>query len=230
MIRASGTLLLALIAVESAELSAVEHYTIGRQDVAIGLIYEPLASGDFRLGSERFDWDHGDRTALTLRTRINGLQQVETVGGIDLYGDWREGDTPHGTLKDRSLGFDLQCALAVHLADDPRQAAVDLSLAPFIRAGIARHELSIDDVQTNQVRIVDEVPGIRYAAAVGADARLVLGRRFEASLGAGLQLWTSGTLTVNGYSGSGSTPTSQSATYSGQETFIRMAVMIWLGS
>ncbi len=229
MIRACTPLpIIALAMLGSVELSAVEHFTIGRQDVAVGVIYEPLASGDFRIGSERFNWDHGDRTALALRTRVDGLRQVETVGGIDFYGDWREGDTPHGTLKDRTLGFDLQCALAVHLADDPRQAAVDLSLAPFIRAGIARHELSIDDVQTDQVRIVDEVPGIRYAAAVGADARLVLGRRFEASLGAGLQLWTSGTLTVNGYNGS--TPTSQSVTYSGQETFIRMAVMIWLGS
>jgi len=102
---------------------------------------------------------------------------------------------------------------------------VDISVAPFLRVGIAYYELSLDNLKTNSVRIVDEVAGARYAMAFGADARLVIAGRVEAYLGGGFQFWTSGTLTVNGYSGS--QPTSQSLAYSGQEAFVHVGAMIW---
>lgn len=226
MVRAVSASTATLLILGVSTIAAEDHFSVAGQDIAVGAAYETIASGDFRIGSKRFDWDHGDRAALAFRTRVGGLQRVETVGGIDLYGDWRQGDTPEGTLKDRTLGFDLQCALALHLAQDPSRAVLDISAAPFLRAGIAWHELSLDDVETSSVRVVDEVSGARYALAFGADARLVIASRFEAYIGGGLQFWTSGTLTVNGYSGS--QPVSKAVSYSGQEAFVHLGAMIWL--
>ncbi len=203
-----------------------ESFDFHTDGMAVGATYETLASGDFRLGDQRFDWDHADRAALAFRTRVGPLQQVETVGGIDIYGDWRSGDTPAGTLEDRTFGFDLQCALALHLAKEPSQAAIDISAAPFLRAGIAWHQLSIKNVETDDVRVVDDADSARFAAAFGADLRLVVGRKFEAFAGGGMQFWTAGSMTVNGYSGS--MPSNVSVTYSGQEVFLHLGVLLWL--
>lgn len=203
-----------------------ESFDLGHEDIAVGASLETLANGDFRLGDKRFDWDHGDRAAVAFRTRVGPLQQVETVGGVDLYGDWRSGESPSGTIEDRTFGFDLQCALAFHVSKDPAKAVIDLSLAPFLRAGIAYHQLSITDVDTSDVRVVDEADSARFAAAVGADARLRIGRRFEAFAGGGMQFWTAGSMTVNGYSGSNGT--NATIAYSGQEVFLHLGGLVWL--
>jgi hypothetical protein len=205
---------------------AADTYRFPLQDVAIGGTYERLVGGDFRLGDQRFSWQEGNRAALAFRTRVNGLEQIETVGGIDLYAERRTGDVPQGTLEDRALGFDLQCALAVHLTEDPKHTAIDLSLAPFIRGGIAWHQLSLTDVTANNVRIVDEVGGARFAMAVGADARLVAFHRVELFAGGGFQLWTAGT--VSAASSSTTQPTSVQLAFSGQDAFVHIGGLIWL--
>ena len=218
---------ISLTCISATTLAAADDYAIEMKNVSVGATYETLASGDFRLGDQRFDWDEGNRGALAFRTRVGDLQQVETVGGIDIYGDWRTGDTPVGRIEDRAFGFDLQCALALHLTKDPSQANLDLSVAPVLRAGIAWHELSVEDVETNNVRVVDEVAGARFAFAFGADLRLVLGRRFEAFAGGGMQFWSAGTLTVNSYN-NGQNANDISVAYSGQEVFLHLGALLWL--
>jgi hypothetical protein len=196
------------------------------QNGALGVTYERLVGGDFRLGDQRFHWQDGNRGALAFRTRVSDLEQIETVGGIDLYAERRTGDVPQGTLEDRALGFDLQCALAFHLTRDPAHTALDLSLAPFIRGGIAWHQLSLTDVTANNVRIVDEVGGARFAMAIGADARVVTFHRIELFAGGGFQLWTAGTVSA---ASSGTTQTTNvQLAFSGQEAFVHLGGLIWL--
>lgn len=227
MLRFAAASFLLLASGAGLRAVAADQFSLNSDDLAVGATYERVDSGDFRLGDTRFDWDEADRGALAFRTRVGGLQRVETVGGVDLYGERREGATPIGTLEDRVYGFDLQCALAFHLLE-PAQAAMDLSFAPFLRAGIAWHELSIDDVETNSVRVVDEASGARFAGAFGADARLVIARKIEVFLGGGMQFWTGGTLAFSTYSGTG-VSNIQSLEYSGQDVFVHLGALLWLG-
>lgn len=212
-----------LIAAERAE----RPYYARSQGMGIELGVETLLSGDFRFGSQRYDWDDSIRYVLAARSRIDLDGQLEPFGGIDFYWDDRSADAPAGQFDYNALGFSLVSALGIHLIPEPETKRFQIMLVPSLHGGIGWHSASVRNVSTGTIDVADEIDAYRLELGAGVGLRLSWSQRLVAELGVGARLWSAGTVVVYGTSSGGPTLLSESISFSGDETFARLVIGYW---
>jgi hypothetical protein len=166
---------------------------VGPRDPQIGLRFEyfPLVSDKFDIAGTTFKgrWDVSERYHVGVRLHDGGNDLWAWSVGVALaYEHNQFSDQPIGSVDYEGLGGGLTGSFGVHILPEHLRSQVDVSIEPFVYAGVLSQDGSFVIPQGPSVGI-GEISGLRWDVAGGADAVLLVWRHVELTLGGGYLLW-----------------------------------------
>lgn len=183
---------------------------------------------EFELLEDHDEWDSAQRYEFQLLYHQERDLQVEPVTGTYFYYDRRKWSESGAKASHESIGAGIEFGAFLYpLTYEPRET-LDLAFYPYGRFGIGSNGGNFRNVPTAMGTASGDLGEFRVEGAIGADVRLVVGRRMTIGLGGGVMWWdTFDTAVVSIRNGSGVVVVNNDDTdFDGRDTFLKFAVEI----
>lgn len=213
----------------ATDLAAADIYSIDDPSMSVGINVQALLAGEFTIDDFDEDWDEGIRVEGDFRYNMALRGRAEPFAGAYVFYEDKEWDGNRGTsgFSYETLGLGVQGGATFFPFADFDADSVNVGLMPYARFGLGFQDADFAGAINagGDVLAADDIDQVRWEVTVGADARLVVGRGFEAGAGLGWSYWNSGNVDAVVIDGSTATVNrSGSVDLDGNELFARVSL------
>lgn len=150
-----------------------------------------ITEGEFDLGSGRGHWDD-DSYRVDLEWRFSQGRNGKIEPFATGYLSWDDRSATDGSLDFDYEAFVFGLGGGAYFFPGGGNGKLDLALVPWARAGIGFQDGSVQGLEVGgNDEMEGDVGDFRFELALGLDASLFVGEKFQVTGGVGFQIWTS---------------------------------------
>ena len=161
---------------------------------AMGVAVYDLHDADFRIASQREEWDRTQRVELTFHSREPVHGRVEALIGGFLFREERDWDEGNQEVIVDAWGIGVDAGAMIYPWEGAANRQFDIGFAPYARLALGFSNGDFENIETNvsgtPATSSGELGDLRFDFGVGVDVRAVVGRSFYFGVGAGWNWWT----------------------------------------
>ena len=161
---------------------------------AMGFAVYDQFDADFRIASQREEWDRTQRVELTFHSREPVHGRVEALIGGYVFREERDWDEGNQEVIVDAWGVGVDAGAMLYPFEGAQNRQLNVGIAPYARLGLGVADGEFQNIDTN----VSGTPGfasgdigkLRFDFGIGVDVRAVVGRSFYFGVGTGWNWWT----------------------------------------